>query len=68
MIVGPYDLTPELLYTVVVQTLDSWRVILRGAERAPGGGAPKEIAQGVLRRNAGPVLRAGHGQIGRAHV
>ncbi len=61
MIVGPYDLTPELFYTVVVQTLDSWRVIIRGVERAPGGGTPAEIAAGVLRRNAGPVLRAGHG-------
>lgn len=61
MIVGPYDLTPELFYTVVVQTLDSWRVIIRGVELAPGGGTPAEIAAGVLRRNAGPVLRAGHG-------
>lgn len=61
MIVGPYDLGPELVYTVVVQTLDSWRVILGGVERAPGGGTPAEIAAGVLRRNAGPVLRAGHG-------
>ena len=61
MIVGPYDLTPELVYTLVVQTLDSWRVIAFGVERAPGGGTPAEIARGVLRRNAGPVLRAGHG-------
>ena len=61
MIVGPYDVTPEMLKTVVVQTLDSWRVIAFGAERAPGGGTPREIAEGVLRRNAGPVLRAGSG-------
>lgn len=61
MIVGPYDLTPELFYTLVVQTLDSWRVIFLGVERASGGGTPAEIAAGVLRRNAGPVLRAGHG-------
>lgn len=61
MIAGPYDLTPELFYTAAVQTLDSWRVILLGVERAPGGGTPAEIAAGVLRRNAGPVLRAGHG-------
>ncbi len=61
MILGPYDLTPELFYTLVVQTLDSWRVIVYGVERAPEGGTPAEIAKGVLRRNAGPVLRAGHG-------
>lgn len=61
MIVGPYDLTPELAYTLVVQTWDSWRVIRRGIEPAPGGGTPREIAAGVLRRNAGAVLSAGHG-------
>lgn len=61
MIVGPYDVTPEMLKTVVVQAVDSWRVIAHGAERAPGGGTPREIAAGVLRRNAGPVFRAGEG-------
>lgn len=61
MIVGPYDFTPELFYTVAVQAFDSWRVLLRGVERAPGGGTPAAIAAGVLRRNAGPVMRAGHG-------
>lgn len=61
MIVGPYDVTPEMLYTVVVQTLDSWSVIVYGAVPAPGGGTEAEIAAGVLRRNAGPVMRAGTG-------
>ena len=61
MVVGPYDFTPELFYTIVVQTLDSWRVILRGVEREPGGGTPEQIAKAALRRNAGGVMRAGHG-------
>lgn len=60
MIVGPYDVSPEFLSGAALITLDSWRVHLLGLPRAPGE-TPAEIAAGVLRRNAGAVLRSGEG-------
>ncbi len=60
MKLGPYAVTLEAPLSVALNALDSWRVILFGIPRAPGD-APAEIARGVLRRNAGPVLYAGEG-------
>lgn len=60
MIVGPYDVTPEMALSLALLAADSWRVILFGLPRAPEK-TPAELAAGVLRRNAGPVLRAGEG-------
>ena len=60
MKLGPYAVTFEAPYSVALNALDAWRVILFGIPRAPGA-TPAEIARGVLRRNAGPVLYAGEG-------
>jgi hypothetical protein len=57
---GPYAVTFEAPYSVALNALDAWRVIAFGIPRAPGE-TPAEIAGGVLRRNAGPVLYAGEG-------
>jgi hypothetical protein len=57
---GPYAVTFEAPYSVALNAVDAWRVILFGIPRAPGN-SPAEIARGVLRRNAGPVLYAGEG-------
>jgi hypothetical protein len=57
---GPYAVTFEAPLTVALNAADAWRVILFGIPRAPGG-TPSEIARGVLKRNAGPVLYAGEG-------
>ena len=60
MKLGPYAVTFEAPYSVALNAFDAWRVILLGVPRAPGAN-PAEIARGVLRRNAGPVLYAGEG-------
>lgn len=60
MKLGPYAVTFEAPYSVALNAVDAWRVILFGIPRAPGD-TPAEIARGVLRRNAGPVLYAGEG-------
>lgn len=60
MKLGPYAVTFEAPLSVALNAVDAWRVILFGIPRAPGG-SPAEIARGVLRRNAGPVLYAGEG-------
>lgn len=60
MIVGPYDVTPEMFAGLALNTLDSWRVCLFGLPRAPES-APAAIAAGALRRNARAVLWAGEG-------
>ena len=57
---GPYAVTLEAPLSVALNAVDAWRLILFGVPRAPGA-TPKEIAQGALRRNAGPVLYAGEG-------
>jgi hypothetical protein len=57
---GPYAVTLEAPYSVALNAVDAWRVILFGIPRAPGN-SPAEIARGVLRRNAGAVLYAGEG-------
>jgi hypothetical protein len=57
---GPYAVTAEAPLSVALNALDAWRTILFGIPRAPGD-SPAEIARGVLRRNAGPVLYAGEG-------
>ncbi len=60
MKLGPYAVTFEAPYSVALNAVDAWRTILFGIPRAPGD-SPTEIARGVLRRNAGPVLYAGEG-------
>ena len=60
MKLGPYAVTFEAPLCAALNAFDAWRVILFGIPRAPGG-TPVEIARGVLRRNAGPVLYAGEG-------
>ena len=55
---GPYAVTLEAPFSVALNAVDAWRLILFGVPRAPGA-TPREIAQGALRRNAGPVLYAG---------
>jgi hypothetical protein len=57
---GPYAVTFEAPLSVALNAVDAWRVMLFGIPRAPGR-SPSEIASGVLRRNAGPVLYAGEG-------
>jgi hypothetical protein len=57
---GPYAVTFEAPLSVALNAADAWRLILFGIPRAPGL-TPAGIAEGVLRRNAGPVLYAGEG-------
>lgn len=60
MIVGPYDVGPELFWSLALNASDSWRVCLAGLPRSPER-APAELAAGALRRNARGVLWAGAG-------
>lgn len=60
MIVGPYDVTPEMAWALALNAADSWRVILGGLPRGPER-EPAEIAAAALRRNAREVLWAGAG-------
>lgn len=60
MIVGPYDVTPEMFWGLALNAADSWRVCLRGLPRAPEQ-APADVAAAALRRNARSVLWAGEG-------
>ena len=60
MIVGPYDVTPEMFAGLALNAADSWRVGLFGLPRGPQT-TPAEIAAAALRRNARAVLRAGEG-------
>jgi hypothetical protein len=60
VIVGPYDVTPEMLAGLALNAADSWRVCLRGLPRAAET-TPAEIAAASLRRNARAVLWAGEG-------
>lgn len=60
MIVGPYDVTPEMLAGLALNAADSWRVNLLGLRRSAES-SPREIAAASLRRNAREVLWAGEG-------
>ncbi len=51
MIVGPYDVTPEMFAALALNAADSWRVCLTGLPRSPET-TPAGIAAAALRRNA----------------
>jgi hypothetical protein len=60
VIVGPYDVTPEMLAGLALNAADSWRVCLFGLPRGPQA-PPADVAAAALRRNARGVLWAGTG-------
>lgn len=61
MIVGPYDVTPEMFAGLALNAVDSWRVCLTGLPRSAQT-TPADIAAAALRRNAHErVLWAGEG-------
>lgn len=60
MIVGPYDVTPEMFAGLALNAVDSWRVCLLGLPRGVET-SPREVAAAALKRNANAVLWAGTG-------
>jgi hypothetical protein len=60
VIVGPYDVTPEMFAGVALNAADSWRVCLFGLPRGAES-EPAALAAAALKRNANAVLWAGAG-------
>jgi hypothetical protein len=60
VIIGPYDVTPEMFAGLALNAADSWRVNLFGLKRSPETSAA-DVAAATLRRNARSVLWAGEG-------